>query len=117
MFGKKDIDDEVVHRLKAIKDARPVQFSQLQKEALAEARQADREDDRKPVYKFGVIVMRGGEEARCVVRDISEHGARIVLEGSIPLPREFRLVIDGYRAPTTASLAWQKENEAGVSFG
>ncbi len=116
MFGRKDIDESVANRLEAIKNAQPVRFSQLQNEVRRSAPKADREEERRPVYKFGIALTSGGDERRCVVRDISETGAKIVLEGAIALPREFRLVIDGYRAPTTAALVWQKDNEAGITF-
>lgn len=116
MFGKKESEKGVANRLQSLKQARPVEFSTLQKEALAKARETDREAYRKAVYKFGMVLTQGGEEARCVVRDISDTGAKIVLEGGIALPSEFRLLIDGYRAPAAATLKWQKDNEAGVKL-
>jgi len=116
MFGKKESEKDVADRLRSLKQARPVEFSTLQKEALAKARETDREAYRRAVYKIGMVMTHGGDEARCVVRDISDTGAKIVLEGGLALPAEFRLLIDGYRAPADATLKWQKKNEAGVSL-
>ncbi len=112
MFGKKHFDKNVEERLMAIKKAQPVKFSTLHQQAPKK----DREAQRKSVYKFGLVQAPNGEEIRCVVRDLSESGAKLVLEGTISLPGEFRLVIDGYHAPTHALLKWQNENEAGVTL-
>ena len=115
MFGKKE-SSAIANRLSAIKNAPPVQFSQLHNEVKAKTPKIDRESERKPIYKFGIVITHAGEEIHCVVRDISEAGAKIVIEGAIGLPPEFKLVVDGYRAPTTVALAWQNDNEAGISF-
>ena len=100
----------------AIKKAEPVKFSTLHQQVLKNTPKKDREAERKSVYKFGLVQAPNGEEIRCVVRDLSESGAKLVLEGAISLPGDFRLVIDGYHAPTHASLKWQNENEAGVTL-
>lgn len=116
MFGKKHFDKNVEERLMAIKKAQPVKFSTLHQQVLKKAPKVDRGTERKSVYKFGLVQAPNGEETHCVVRDLSQSGAKLVLEGAISLPREFRLVIDGYPAPTHALLKWQNENEAGVTL-
>lgn len=115
MFGKKE-SRAITDRLTAIKNTPPVQFSELHREVRARRSKVDRETARRPAYKIGMVMTPAGEDISCVVRDISEAGARVVLEGAIGLPPEFKLVIEGYSAPTHVALAWQKENEAGISF-
>lgn len=108
MFGKKQNKD-IENRLNSIAKADPVNFMSLKPVV-------ERSEERRTSYKFGVVIAQGEKNIRCVVRDLSPSGAKIVLEGALTLPQEFTLAIDGYTAPAHARLAWQNENEAGITF-
>ena len=66
---------------------------------------------RRPTIRSAVISI----ESECAIFDISEHGAKIFLRGSMILPETFKLSIDS--GPTrTCRITWQKNNELGVEF-
>jgi hypothetical protein len=51
----------------------------------------------------------------CVVRDISETGARLSVESSVGIPETFHLSFDG--APMrSCRLVWRKASQIGVTF-
>src|SRR5262245_35614464 len=52
----------------------------------------------------------------CVVRDLSDTGARLRVEGSMTVPDTFELLIplDGFEAP--CQVVWRKGGEVGVRF-
>jgi hypothetical protein len=52
----------------------------------------------------------------CTVRDISQTGARLRVEGSMTVPDTFELIIelDGLEAP--CQVVWRKGGEVGVKF-
>jgi hypothetical protein len=51
----------------------------------------------------------------CVVRDVSETGARVTVGEPYLIPTEFELVIKG-GPPRLARKVWIKQNEMGVKF-
>lgn len=52
----------------------------------------------------------------CVVKDISEHGCRLAVPGSINLPDTFELIIelDGWVVP--CAVIWRRADEVGATF-
>lgn len=52
----------------------------------------------------------------CVIRDISDHGARLDLEGEVALPGRFDLFIEKRQRARRAVVRWRRGNEAGVAF-
>lgn len=77
----------------------------------------ERVSDRAKVLKRGIIGF--GEEYAsipCLVRDLSDHGAKVELETLIALPKRFTLhiEIDGFKVD--CRLAWQKHPHAGIQF-
>lgn len=102
-------DARTLARLEAIKAAAPVKFAD-------QSRHVERGAQRRKVFKFGIALFPSGDEAKCIVKDISAEGAKLTLEGAIGLPAEFTLAIDGFGAPTKAALVWQSDNEAGIKF-
>ena len=67
--------------------------------------------------KNGIIVFnqqRGS--VGCVIRDISDTGAKLRLNGPADLPHEFELVLLKERKIVPASLSWHNHPDCGVSF-
>lgn len=75
-----------------------------------------RREHRKRTLKQGRVVLSDSTAIDCNLRDLSEHGARVVFAGAVSLPEEFRLynVSDKMMAPVR--LKWQRGLEAGVEF-
>jgi hypothetical protein len=75
-----------------------------------------RAKDRTPTFKAGRVVFSGRSEAPCVIKDLSDSGARIVLEGEASLPPQVTLVIATTGSRKEASVVWQVDREVGLSF-
>ena len=72
---------------------------------------------RSRILKGGVIAFSGRHVTMpCVVRDISDNGARLQVANVANVPDSFELLVelDGLEAACT--VAWRKGNEVGVSF-
>jgi hypothetical protein len=52
----------------------------------------------------------------CVVRDLSNHGARLQLTSTADLPDEFDLTFDTGHTLRKCRVAWQTLTNVGVSF-
>ena len=52
----------------------------------------------------------------CMVRNISAHGACLLVANVVGIPQTFDLVIDGEPAIRTCTLAWHAQNRVGVEF-
>ena len=77
----------------------------------------ERKHRRCRVLKRGVIGFAGQYTGlECVVRDISESGARLEMNNLVALPREFvlHIEIDGYKV--NCQLAWHRPPFLGVIF-
>lgn len=77
----------------------------------------ERNKDRRRVLKAGVIAYSGRHVTlRCGIRDLSESGARLHVEGSVAAPDTFELLteIDGMEAP--CQVVWRRGMEIGVKF-
>ena len=69
--------------------------------------------------KEGSIVFNNGRSLlNCVVRDLSDSGARLKVEGAIGLPDRFLLVIgrEAGREERAAQVVWRSLDELGVRF-
>lgn len=72
---------------------------------------------RSRMLKGGVIAFSGRHATiPCVVRDISDGGARLQVAQGAAVPDTFELIVelDGLEVP--CQIAWRKSNEVGVSF-
>ena len=70
---------------------------------------------RRRTLKGAQIVFNGGHSTvDCVVRNVSDTGALVRVEGAPNMPDEFDLVIDDQRRP--CRVAWRKLTELGVAF-
>ena len=72
-----------------------------------------RREERKPTYKLAKL-RSPNMEVRCVVLDISLSGARVKLEGALPLAPEVLLVIPDMAFKRRCLLRWQVGDEAGL---
>lgn len=69
------------------------------------------------MLKAGVIAYSGRHVTlKCGIRDFSESGARLLVEGSVAAPDTFDLLCDtdGLEAP--CQVVWRRGQEVGVKF-
>lgn len=66
--------------------------------------------------KQGKIIISNWTSIDCLIRDISDHGARIALGGLADLPAEFRLYIVSSHTLIPAELEWRRSLLAGLRF-
>jgi hypothetical protein len=52
----------------------------------------------------------------CLVRNMSQNGAKLVFEGTALLPGEFDLMLPQKSETRRARIVWRQQDEAGVSF-
>ena len=82
-------------------------------EAPAQDRRSRR---RLRTLKQGKIVLSDWTVMDCLIRDISDEGARIALGGLTELPKEFRVLIVSSNTLVPAELEWQRSLLAGLRF-
>jgi hypothetical protein len=74
-----------------------------------------RNRQRWPTYWAGHIrYKRSRSTADCLVRNNSEHGAKLILRGAIFVPRELELNIPKHAADYRAKVIWRRSEELGV---
>lgn len=71
---------------------------------------------RRRALKSGKIVLSDWKVLDCVIRDLSEDGARLEFGTAFELPGEFRLLVVASNLMMPGVLAWQRGQEAGVRF-
>ena len=76
-----------------------------------------RRDVRKRTFLRGRILYNGGAASMdCIIRDMSESGARLELSETSALPEVFDLYIQNKDATFRAMLCWRRGGEVGVTF-
>ncbi len=71
---------------------------------------------RRRVLKGAQISFRGLRAAiDCIIRDITEQGARLAVESPVGVPDQFELVQSG-AAPRFCRVVWRKATQIGVEF-
>jgi hypothetical protein len=87
--------------------------SALVKEDQGDARRAPR----RRVLKAGVAASNDRRlTVHCVVRDMSDTGARLKTEGSLTVPDTFELVIEVDGMEASCEVVWRSGREVGVRF-
>ena len=77
----------------------------------------NRDSPRKRLLKGGVIAFSARHATLpCVVRDISETGARLQVEQASTVPDTFELIVDLDGLEVPCAVVWRKLNEVGVAF-
>jgi hypothetical protein len=71
---------------------------------------------RTTVFKAATLMLADHSTFACVVRDLTNHGARLQLSGTADLPDEFDLTFDAGHTLRKCRIAWQTPTNVGVSF-
>jgi hypothetical protein len=74
-----------------------------------------RKAPRRRILKSGTIIL--GKEAHlpCLVRNLSEAGARLEVQATFEIPSAFLLGMPG-RPPRTCKVIWRTDRQLGVHF-
>ena len=75
-----------------------------------------RKQPRTRVLKGAKIVLGATSILDCVVRDLTNDGARLKAPNVVNLPAEVAITFDGGRTCRAGRVAWQKVEEAGLEF-
>jgi CheY-like chemotaxis protein len=79
--------------------------------------QERRRSVRRRVFKHGSIAIHGGvSRLPCVVRNISDGGARIELQSVLAVPDTFTLTMNDLGGPRLVRKRWQTNENVGVEF-
>jgi hypothetical protein len=71
---------------------------------------------RRRMLKQGRVILSDSTTITCVIRDMSETGARIVFGGPVSLPPAFRLAIVHSDDVYAVELVWHRGFAAGVAI-
>lgn len=72
---------------------------------------------RRRVLKGATVSFNNGYSSfECIVRNQSDHGARLVFAETFALPNSFSLAI-GANAPVRATVIWRTMTDVGVAIG
>lgn len=74
-----------------------------------------RRSDRRAVEAPGVIHLDNGRRRECRVVNLSETGAKLIVEAGLMLPGRFALAL-GIRRARPVRVAWRSGAELGVAF-
>ena len=76
-----------------------------------------RKQQRWPAYWAGRINFQSSQSAcECLIRNTTGGGAKLVLRGTVFVPREFELHIPKHRADYQAKVVWRRSEELGVTL-
>ena len=76
-----------------------------------------RQDIRKRTFLKGRILFnKGASSMDCLIRDLSETGARLELSETSTLPEVFELYIPQKDATFRSSLRWRRDGAVGIAF-
>lgn len=77
-----------------------------------------RTEPRKKTFMKGRILFNGGASSMdCLIRDLSEHGARLELTDTAILPEVFDLYILHKDTTYRSTVRWRNGGSFGVTFG
>ncbi len=71
---------------------------------------------RRRTLKKGRVVLSDSTVMDCIVRDLTDTGARLEFAGPVGLPPDFRLLVIGSNGLVPSALSWQRGLLAGVHF-
>lgn len=95
---------------------KPIQI--LRQKISNRLRKSDqRSQNRVPARYYAYLhAATGAVVSECLVKDISEAGARIILPMSASLPKKIMLRVTGEAMPMSASVIWQAGTKCGLEF-
>ena len=93
-------------------------FQKLRKKTSDGSRQFDqRSRNRIPARYYAYLhAATGAVLSECLVKDISETGARIILPEAASLPKQIILRVTGEATAMAASVVWQAGTTCGLEF-
>jgi PilZ domain len=71
---------------------------------------------RSRVFKSAKIILGTASVIDCVVRNITDRGARIEIPNAVTLPEAVDITLDGGHTFRPCRLMWRTLNETGVQF-
>mgnify|MGYP003393016628 CR=1 FL=1 len=77
--------------------------------------QEKRRTPRHRVFK-GALIAFQGRSVNCTVRNMSDGGAGLDIDGSQTVPPSFTLVLESDRVIRRCEMIWRTERRAGVAF-
>ena len=83
------------------------------KHANAEQRQAPR---LRSLIGARIVFNNGRATVECLIRDVSETGAKLIVPELIPVPDRFELTIPQKGITRRVRVAWRRATEIGVRF-
>lgn len=94
-----------------------VQFRSTSSALLKQEQGDGRVAPRRRVLKAAVVASNDRHlTIDCMVRDLSETGARLRIDSSLTVPDTFELIIDIDGLEADCQVVWRAKNEAGVRF-
>ena len=76
-----------------------------------------RQTARHRTYKAARIAFQSGRSViTCLVRNLSDKGACLMVDNPIGIPESFTLVFDSGEASRASQVIWRKEKQIGVEF-
>ena len=75
-----------------------------------------RKSTRSRVLKSAKLVVARSSIIDCVVRNLTNKGARIQIANSVDLPKDFEMTFDGGYSIRQCRLIWRTVTETGVEF-
>jgi two-component system cell cycle response regulator len=92
-------------------------YQRMLEQALDDERTDNRRRRRSRVLLHGKIVFDGGKASSdCVIRDLSEHGAKVRLPHEMAVPHQLYLIETRRGAAYVARLTWSRGAELGLEF-
>jgi hypothetical protein len=75
-----------------------------------------RKSTRSRVLKSAKLVVARSSIIDCVVRNLTNKGARIQIANTVELPKDFEMTFDGGYSIRQCRLVWRTVTETGVEF-
>jgi hypothetical protein len=75
-----------------------------------------RKSGRSRVLKSAKLVLDRSSIIDCVVRNLTNKGARIQIANTVNLPRAFEMTFDGGYSVRPCRLIWRSVTETGIEF-
>ena len=88
----------------------------MTREAEANGENKRRDPRQRALIGARIIFNQGSSTLDCVIRDLSEDGARLSMSDALTPPDEFDLFIPQKKATYRARVAWRRKEGLGVSF-
>jgi two-component system cell cycle response regulator len=92
-------------------------YQRMLEQALRDEGADNRRRRRSRVLLHGKIVFDGGKASSdCVIRDLSEHGAKVRLPHEMAVPHQLYLIETRRGVAYAARLTWSRDAELGLEF-